>query len=692
MQNNLEDRTTWPQSLLSGQNNTGREILARDWSATSLGPIEAWPQSLRTALSNCFESLFPTFVLWGPDLIQFYNEASKPMIGHKDRAMGQGFPAKEYYPEFWTLVEPLFKSVLSGKSTWVQDQLLPIERYGFLEEAYFTFSYSPIRNERGDIAGVLCNAIETTRQVVNERRLKMLHNMALHLAGTSTVEEVCRKCMETLASNRQDLPYCVLRLLSSEDGIAKVMGSFGIDVPDRRLGEPQTSSYYPALDEVVITKVPVFISQVPPDVKIEADVLGREMARSAYVLPFFFPGSDEVDGFLSVGLNPSRQFDDEYQNFLGVLAAQIGTVISGAKAQEESRRKLAMLLDASPDHVFMLDRDGRYIYVNEAANLALSEALMQQGREGESPLGKTGEEMGFDAAFLKRFSEEQKRAFNGEAVVGETFFSSPKGLREFEYILSPMKDESGFINNLVGVTRDVQDLKNAIRVRDQFLSVASHELKTPLSSLKLRAQMRSRSLLRKQLDKFTPEKLSKMFGDDEVQVNRLNRLVDDMLDIARLNSGKFVLNPENFDLKVLVMEVVERIHAQIQNLGQFVTVTGASGIEGRWDRYRIEQVITNLLTNAMRYGGSKPISIEISKTPSRAVMVVRDRGMGIKKEDLSRIFQQFERAVSANEVSGLGLGLYIVKQILDAHGGTVSVESEIGEGSRFFVELPLSDS
>lgn len=680
---------TWPNSLTRLNSDTARRIVACDWTRTPLGAIERWPYALQSALTGAMESLFPTIIMWGPDLFHFYNDAAKPILGDKVAANPPGTPAREVYPELWHLLQPLFIPILDeGKPVFLQEQLFPINRFGFPEEAYFTSSYSPIRDEKGEIGGVLCSVTETTRQVLNERRIRILHEMALNLSGISTVEGACQRCLETLSRNRQDMPYCVLRLLRSEDGVAKVMGSFGVEVKDRKLGDPPSGDYHPALEEVVLTKRPVYVQKVPGDVKIQADMYGRELPRSIYVMPFFLNGSEEVDGFLSVGLNPSRPFDVDYREFLHSLTTQIGIAISGAKVQEESLRQLGTLIDASPDHVFMMDHEGRYVFMNEASKASLKAQLKQAGRGHEDPLFQSGREMNFEPEFLARFESEQRRAFHGETVVGEVRFPSPRGFREYEYILSPMRDEYGIVTHIAGITRDVQDLKNAIRVRDQFLSVASHELKTPISSLKLHVQMRARQLSKGLVDKFTPAQLGKMFSDDERQINRLTRLVDDMLDIARLNSGKFSHHPEEFEIKSLVLEVVERYRGQTGFDNQVIEVLGDE-VVGKWDRYRIEQVIINLLTNAIKYGANKPIEISIFPQGKFVSICFKDQGIGIHEEDQARIFQQFERAVSASEVSGLGLGLYIVRQIVEAHGGVVLVTSRLGHGSEFKVVLPL---
>lgn len=231
-----------------------------------------------------------------------------------------------------------------------------------------------------------------------------------------------------------------------------------------------------------------------------------------------------------------------------------------------------------------------------------------------------------------------------------------------------------------------------IRTRDEFLSVASHELKTPLTSLKLQTQMRQRTLAKGGYATVTPEKLKSMFDTDARQIERLTRLIDDMLDISRINSGRLAMNQESFDLRELAKEVVERHEPQFENAGCKIQLKADGPVLGFWDRFRIEQVLTNLLTNAMKYGAGKPVQVELAREGHDKVRLkVTDQGIGVAEENHERIFQRFERAVSASEISGLGLGLYIVREIIEMHRGRITIQSALGKGATFTVELPIGD-
>lgn len=241
---------------------------------------------------------------------------------------------------------------------------------------------------------------------------------------------------------------------------------------------------------------------------------------------------------------------------------------------------------------------------------------------------------------------------------------------------------------LIQLTQVQAKLEQAIAVRDEFMSIASHELKTPLTSLALQGQLRQRNLAKGNAHCFTPETLAKMFASDARQVGRINHLIDDMLDVSRINSGKLSLNLGSFDLSDAIRELLDQFAEQFRLAGCEAQTDIDDSILGHWDRVRIEQVVTNLLTNAMRYGAGKPVSVQVKSDGKIACITVTDHGRGIDPIHQARIFERFERVITQNAVSGLGLGLYIARQILVAHQGHIQVSSSLGHGSQFTVHLP----
>ncbi|AZD02691.1 hybrid sensor histidine kinase/response regulator [Pseudomonas chlororaphis] len=233
------------------------------------------------------------------------------------------------------------------------------------------------------------------------------------------------------------------------------------------------------------------------------------------------------------------------------------------------------------------------------------------------------------------------------------------------------------------------ELEQAVRMRDDFMSIVAHEVRTPLNGLILETQLRKMHLARDNAAAFTLDKMHAMVDRDERQIKSLIRLIEDMLDISRIRTGKLSIRPSRVDLVQLVRGLLENFAPQVEAAESSIALSAEDSVLGQWDEFRIEQVISNLLTNALRYGAKSPIEVRVYSTGGQARVEVRDHGIGISEENQARIFQQFERVSVNHAVAGLGLGLFISEQIVTAHGGTIEVDSRIGEGALFRVCLPL---
>jgi signal transduction histidine kinase len=231
---------------------------------------------------------------------------------------------------------------------------------------------------------------------------------------------------------------------------------------------------------------------------------------------------------------------------------------------------------------------------------------------------------------------------------------------------------------------------DAITLRDNFLNVASHELRTPLTSMRLHIDAFARTMTDRAEDESTRGFLARVTTLQR-QMGRLERLVDELLDASRIASGHLELRPEEVDLAALVQEVCGRAPEELGSGTTSIAVRAGRPVTGLWDRLHLEEVFTNLLGNAIKYGGGKPIEVCVEASGQTARLMVVDQGIGIAPADQGRIFQQFERAASERHYSGFGLGLWIARQIVEAMGGTISVISEVGKGSTFMVELPRGE-
>jgi signal transduction histidine kinase len=239
----------------------------------------------------------------------------------------------------------------------------------------------------------------------------------------------------------------------------------------------------------------------------------------------------------------------------------------------------------------------------------------------------------------------------------------------------------------------LEDLKSAVRVRDDFLSIASHELRTPLTSLSLQIDFTIR-LARGQTRR--PQASGEDLGEEigrrleraAAQAEKLAALIDKLLDVTRMTSGHLVINRQSGDLTNLVVDVVDRARASVAGSAADIAVQADVGVMGCWDLVLVETVVTNLVSNAIKFGAGKPVAVTVSMVGSRARLTVADQGIGIPTDAQRRIFERFERANPADNYGGFGLGLWIVREVVEAHGGTIDVSSSPGVGTTFVVELP----
>jgi PAS domain S-box-containing protein len=366
-----------------------------------------------------------------------------------------------------------------------------------------------------------------------------------------------------------------------------------------------------------------------------------------------------------------------------------------ADEQERSLAHMDSFLKSSPAAMCLINRELRYVHANQAL-------AVFNGMPLEEMIGRTLEEVIPALApvlspMLEKVLQTGEPVLNFEVEYPDPLpVGRPKTCIVSYYPARSPKLEGGAVIGVGAVIVDITEhkanqrrLEEAIRARDEFLSIASHELKTPLTALQLQIEMRQLALEKRLPEACSPAHIARYLEVDNRQVLRLTRLVEDMLDVARIDSSKFSIQRERFDLREMVREVTDRFSPSAESQGVPIHLELCEPLEGEWDHFRLEQVYLNLLTNALRYGEGKPVQVRVFRNGEHAVLSVRDEGIGIAPENHERVFQRFERAISANEVGGLGLGLYISRQIVESHGGRIRVESELGCGAAFVVTLPL---
>jgi len=361
----------------------------------------------------------------------------------------------------------------------------------------------------------------------------------------------------------------------------------------------------------------------------------------------------------------------------------------------ETETRFKNMADAAPVLLWMSRGDGLCTFFNQTW-------LDFTGRSLEEEWG-VGWAEGVHFEDFQRCIDTYVDAFNRRAVF-EMEYRLRRADGEYRWILdrgtpryTPDGTFAGYIGSCVDITERKQleiDLRKAVKVRDEFLSIASHELRTPLTSLKLRAERLSQNAARAAAaaDPLEPDG-GRMARDAEValtQVRHLVRMVDVLLDVSRLTEGPLTLDRAELEVGPLVAGVADQMKEPATSAGSAIRIDIRRTAVARWDRFRIEQVVTNLLSNAIKYGAGKPVDVVVEGHNGSARIVVTDRGPGIDAEHHGGLFERFARFAPARHYGGFGLGLWIARVIVEAHGGTIAVDSRVGEGASFTVDLPLA--
>ncbi|HEY6005394.1 MAG TPA: ATP-binding protein [Anaeromyxobacter sp.] len=405
--------------------------------------------------------------------------------------------------------------------------------------------------------------------------------------------------------------------------------------------------------------------------------------------------------FLAESLSPFEMTFRSYQ----ANARLLGLSETLARQNEEidrSREQLRAILDATTAVIYLKDADGRYLFVNRQFQEAF-------GVGRDDVIGKADEEV-LPATVARTLQADDGRVLGARAPQQlEETVPGEGGPHTYLSLKFPLLDPGGAPYAICCVATDITERKRgeealqrareaaererqlheAVRVRDEFLGIASHELKTPLTSLELQVASLQRLAAAHPGVLVSDERIQSKCESIVRQVERLTGLINNLIDVGRITSGRLALERERVDLGEVVHAVLERSREAIRRSGSKVAVAMPAPVVGTWDRSRLETVVTNLLSNAVKFGNGKPIEISIRATANRAVLAVRDQGIGVSAEDQKRIFDRFERAVSRRHFGGFGLGLWVAREAVEAHGGTIRVQTRDGAGSEFTVELPL---
>nr|WP_314543472.1 ATP-binding protein [uncultured Massilia sp.] len=559
-------------SWLAGGGEMGALIRTMDWSTTPLGPPATWPQSLRTSVSLCLSSTFPILIAWGPDDIQIYNDAYRPICGDLHPA-SMGAPFKEVWASALPVVGDKFDRAHQGEGTYIRDQRMFLDRYGYLEEAFMTFSFSPIRAESGEVGGIFHPISEATAAVLGARRNQCLRDLSAAIADARAIGDIGRDIEAQYQNMALDLPFVLLYQIDPDSGKLLLRASAGMDAHTHMA--PPVAELDDTLWPFARTERERSAQQVDGlAARFGAVKCGPYDAPpgSAIVLPITVPGQAELYGFVVGGVSAARALDAEYLNFYELLGAAVNTAVGNVVAYEKEQRR--------------------------------AEELAQIDR------AKT--------AFFSNVSHE---------------FRTPLTL-----ILGPLDD--------------------ALADGDDALS----------PSQRRRIAVTHRNAL------------------------RLLKLVNSLLDFSRIEAGRVKANYEPLDLTRLTADLASVFESamekggldyriDLQDLGEPVYV----------DRDMWEKVVFNLLSNAFKFTLHGGVSVSLARHGDMARLSVRDTGSGIPEAELPRVFERFHRieGTPGRTFEGTGIGLALIQELVRLHGGAIAVDSVLGEGTQFVVDIPF---
>lgn len=324
----------------------GQRIRDFAWAATSLGPVDKWPQSLRSAISICLNSNFPIAVYWGPELVLLYNDAWSPIPGNK-HPWALGRPARDVWPDIWTNIEPQFQKAFQGQPGGSRNALLPMQRHGYTEECYFDFTFTPVYGEGGKVEGVFNAVIETTKNILNERQLQTLTALGKALIDSGSHKEVIEETIQTLQQNPYDFPFAFFRSLENNKGVlsrSTPLGGAEALVPkevDLAADNPTAA----VLRNAVATRKLQLLEGVREKVGELPKGAWDVSPDKAIVVPVMQAGMKEPFGLLIIGLNPLRILDENYSNFFLLIADQMATSFAQVHVLEDERKRREALAE-----------------------------------------------------------------------------------------------------------------------------------------------------------------------------------------------------------------------------------------------------------------------------------------------------------------------------------------------------------
>lgn len=468
--------------FLTGGDMMGALTRSHDWSRSPLGAVETWPQSLRTAVSIMLNSKHPMFIAWGQDLTFLYNDGYRPILGQKHpAALGRRFA--DIWAEIWDDILPLIERALAGDATWSDDLELHMDRRGYLEETYFTFSYSAIRDESGGIGGMFCACTETTGKVLSERRLRCLRDLATVAAETKTNVQIETSCFDVLGDYSTDIPYALMYRFEGNAGarlVASVNIEAGSPAAPKTIGPEAEDTW--ALqrvsrgDAVTIENLPALLENAPRS-------RWDDPVRQALVLPVYDRGrGDKVapKDLLVLGVSPRRELDEHYRSFLNLVANNVSIAIRNARREEfeialaKSEAEFRTLADNIHQFAWMTDASGWIYWYNKRWYDYTGTTLEQMQGWGWSDVHHPDH--------LDRVVEKVSQCFETGEPWEDTFPLRAKD-GTYRWFLSralPIRNDQGQVVRWLGTNTDITERLLAEEHRKLLIDELNHRVKNTL--------------------------------------------------------------------------------------------------------------------------------------------------------------------------------------------------------------------
>lgn len=555
------------EHFLSGGGEMGELIRRMDWSKTALGPIETWPQSLRTSVSLCLSSTFPILIAWGPETIQIYNDSYLPICGAKHpESMGQNF--RICWETALPVVGDKFTRGQQGEGTYIKDQRMFLDRYGYLEEAFMTFSFAPIRDESGGVGGIFHPITETTEKMLSARRTQVLKDLGAAIGKAKTIQEIADVTRAQYEDYQLDVPF--ISFYQLKDNQCSLIAAVGLEqgsaLAPTEINLNNEQWPFQKVLETGEHQILVGLGNLFGDFNCSPYELAP---HTAIILPVKITGQNEPFGFMVAGVSACRAMDEDYLTFYEQLAGTYHTAVSNVYAYEQ----------------------------------------------------------------------EQKRA---------------EALAEID------------------------------RSKTAFFSNVSHEFRTPLTLMlgPLEELLQDSGLTTQAMEHVSATHRNAL---------RLLKLVNNLLDYSRVEAGRMQAVYQPLDLAELTTDLASSFRSIIEKAGMELVVDCDQLTEVSYiDRQMWEKITLNLLSNAFKYTLQGCIAVKLKQTNGHVILSVQDTGIGIPEKELPHMFERFHRVENAagRTHEGTGIGLSLVHELVQLHGGEITVSSAEGQGSTFTVRIP----